>query len=241
MAYHPPREGEMIYATKTGVSVFTSASRNSPRSLTNNEYKDHSLREFQKDEAIGTVLSADPIFGLDGNQFLKVQNWVWIFVDDGFIKLGLVGHNEKEFHESYVDITDEPLGWIREDWKNGNTQSSEQDSKTAEIEAYISKYPGVPKPISVSKRLEDNGAIHWDITFPNGNTVDYDEFKDLTPEAKITVSSRDPLKTVVVNGPRTGTAADNTPSTLLSTQNLLIAGSVVGLFILLVVLLRRKK
>lgn len=242
MSYIAPKVGEMLYANRDGVGVYIAPSTTAQRSQSNSEHN-HQQRDYVAGDQIGTLIDDHVYPSPDGGRFYKVRNWIWIFVDDGLIKLGLVGHNEQEFHEAYVNVDDEPIGWIRDTFRPLDLSRTEQADKTAEIETAIKGFPGIPLPTRVDKRTDSLGNITWIVTWPNGYSVDFDEFIKLTPETKLTLTTRTAGKTALLPS-ETPTPASKlgTTSTLFTTTNYLIAGGIVLLFsALLFVLLRKKK
>lgn len=242
MAYVKPKVGEMLYANRNGVGVYLDPSTTAPRSQSNSEHN-HQQRDYESGQAIGTLIDDHVYPSPDGGSFYKVRNWIWIFVDDSVIKFGLVGHNEQEFHEAYVNVDDEPDGWIRETFRRSDLTRTEQKDKAAEIEIAIKGLPGIPQPAKVEKFTDANGKVSWIVTWANGYSKDFDEFMLLTPATMLTLTTRPAGKPAVnPNGLTDGAGTTAPKSTLFTTTNYLIAGGIVLLFsALLFVLLRKKK
>ena len=242
MSYIAPKVGEMLYANRDGVGVYLAPSTTAQRSQSNSE-NNHQQRDYVAGDPIGTLIDDHIYPSPDGGSFYKVRNWIWIFVDDGFVKLGLVGHNEQEFHECYLNVEDEPVGWIRETFRVLDFNRTEQADKTAEIETAIKGFPGIPLPTKVEKRVDANGGITWIVTWPNGYSIDFDEFVKLTPESKLTLTTRSTGKASLLPTETPSTATTTgIGSSLFTTTNYVVAGGVLLLFsALLFVLLRKKK
>ncbi len=249
MTYVSPKAGEMLYAKRTGVSVYAAPSTTSERLLTNSKTNDHNLRDFQAGDQIGTVLLEDPYVSPDGNKFLKVQYWTWERSGDNVFGFKIFGDgNVQMFHEGYINVEDEPEGWIRETWRQLDLNRSEQSDKAAEIETALKSYPGVPSPTSVEKHTDSKGVETWWVTWPNGYTADFDEFVKASAEDKVTLTTRTKTtKTGLTDDTTTDTGKKKTDtgkgdgSGLFTTTNILIGVGVLGMFGLLLTLLLRKQ
>jgi hypothetical protein len=246
MAYIAPREGEMLYCKKAGVPLYKSASTASERLKTNSEYNDHSLRDYEQGEPIGTLIIGQTIYGSDGNQFVKVRYWTWENEpDNAFDSIFGTGigksKNVQMFHEGYLNTDDEPEWWVRESWRYADTEHTEQQTKSAEIETSLKQYAGVPAPKTIEKHIDTAGRESWWVSWINGYTVDFDDFIKLPAADKVTLTTRDPKKAVSMSLTAAKDSSTNTSTSFLTPMNMLIGVAVLGLFGMLVFLLTRKR
>ncbi|MVM34987.1 hypothetical protein GO755_33475 [Spirosoma sp. HMF4905] len=237
MAYIAPKVGEMIYALKDRVGVYLAPSINASPTHTNDQNGNHALRDYRKGEAIGKVADDQIYPSTEGPQFLKVLNFVWVTVGGGLFGGGV---DIPEFHEAYINIDDEGIGWVRDTYREGATQVAQEEDKRQEIETALKSFPGIPTP-TIVKQTNAKGEDSWLLTFPNGYATEWEQFLALTPESKKTLTTSTVPKTGLTDGTGT-TPATSTKSTVFTTTNILIGVGILTLFAgLLVVLLRKKK
>lgn len=241
MASKAPAVGERIICQKDNVGLFATANRDAEQ-LKTNTVNERELRGYRKGETIGVVLDDQPVIGADGTTwYLKV-----LYTLFGFHKTGLFGQGIflPEEHEAYVRVSDEPDGWIRESWKPADQEREKQQTASAEVTAYFSGLSGVPKPTAVYDKTVGDKTSIW-LDFANGYTVEFEAFKKLTPQTKLTNTTRDPTKPAL---PKDGLTDDKTgngkgdKSPFFTTTNILIGVGILAVFgILIALTLNRKK
>jgi hypothetical protein len=224
MSYTPPGVNEMIYAVQTGVGVYDKPSRDANRLLTNNQYGDHSLREFRAGDPIGRIVGQQlwPNSTFSEN-FLKVQYWTW--ENQGSSILGLFGKNVQIFHEGYVSVDDDPTWWIRETHRAVAATTTQADTMRQEILTVIKSTAGVPDPVSIEKQTKD-GVDDWLITFPNGYPILYSDWKKLSEANKRSNSTLKVPAPGLTDGDGKGLGGG---STFFTTKNILIMAGIVVL------------
>jgi hypothetical protein len=225
MSYTPPGVNEMIYAVQTGVSVYEKPSRDATRLLTNNQYDDHSLREFRAGDPVGRIVSQqlwpNPTYT---ENFLKVQYWTW--ENQGSSILGLFGKNVQIFHEGFVSVEDDPAWWIRETHRAVASTTTQADAMRQEILTVIRSTVGVPEPVSIEKQAV-GGTDDWLITFPNGYPVLYSNWKKLSEDNKRSnTTALVPKNSIGADGTGKGLGDG---STFFTTKNILIMAGIVVL------------
>jgi LPXTG-motif cell wall-anchored protein len=241
MSYSPPSENEMIYAVKDDVGLWSSASTTSTRLQTNSQYGDHSLRYYHAGEAMGRVIGKELYPSPGGSeQFIKIQYWTWENRSVGII--GLLRENVQIFHEGYVAVSDEPTSWIRDSHRSVVANTRETDNKRQEIENDVLTTADVPTPTLIDKVLVD-GQEQWQITFPNGWKVYYNDWKKMSPDARRTNTSMKLTGNGLIDGKGNGkgTGKDETPTFFTTTNILIIVGIVIALGVAAFLYFRKRK
>jgi hypothetical protein len=232
-----PAIDEMLWSTQDNTPVYYDPKITAERVRSNYE-NDQSFHEFRKGDQIGTLLDDGKIPDDAGNLFYKVKVWQW---KRKGLALFSSFENYQEFFDAYVRVDHEPAQWIRQSRKDAYQQGQEKATTDADVEGYISALQGVPQPIEIKK--EDDGTIR--LTFANGYSTTFKEFKTLSAEAVRTLTLRDPTKEVKTTVPKTtvtgaGAAGDGSGKILTTNVILIGLGSLVAFGLLIFLTLRKK-